>query len=376
MLRRVRDLWLDYVVVGVVFLASYLSILATRPQFVPDSQYYLGMSLWYGGLSQEDAHARVEELGIPAGFRGPDVEMMFGWGLVQPRVVLPALAAPLVRLLGPTGLAVTTGIITIILVLVLHEVLLRRFGRGTALAVVVLMLCSSFLMFFNAAMLTESLSALFGVLSLVAAWQYQRDRSVQWLVVLGVITAFSAFTRQATFIVAAAFIVAWLLSLVIRRADRGWGMPALVVGVVAVGLQIVQTIAFPTFSQAQQFERATGTSSLWEAIAAAPGLLFRIVKAELLAFMTDDLALLVIIALALLSVVVFWQRSESHLLVGALLGIGLYNITNGTATGFRYAIPGLVFFVVSVAILARYGPDRAREISEHFARRRPAVPVE
>ena len=42
---------------------------------------------------------------------------------------------------------------------------------------------------------------------------------------------------------------------------------------------------------------------------------------------------------------------ESQLLLGAILGIALYNVTNGTPTGFRYSMPGLAFFAVSAALL-------------------------
>jgi hypothetical protein len=52
-------------------------------------------------------------------------------------------------------------------------------------------------------------------------------------------------------------------------------------------------------------------------------------------------------------IVLFWRRSEAHLLVGAILAISVYNITNGTPTAFRYAIPGLVFYVAMVGLVIR-----------------------
>src|SRR5674476_721 len=54
----------------------------------------------------------------------------------------------------------------------------------------------------------------------------------------------------------------------------------------------------------------------------------------------SDHALLILVMLSILSMVIFWRRAESHLLRGAIAGITLYNVTNGTPTGFRYAMPG------------------------------------
>ena len=48
---------------------------------------------------------------------------------------------------------------------------------------------------------------------------------------------------------------------------------------------------------------------------------------------------------------VFWRRTESHLLLGAILAIALYNVTNGNATDFRYALPGFVFSAMSIGLL-------------------------
>jgi hypothetical protein len=348
-----RGYWLDYVILAVVFVVAYVAVLLTRAHFVPDTRYYLGMSLWFAGDSQAQAHSIVASVSAHYSFPTPTVREMFGWGLVQPRVVLPLLAAPLVLILGDTALSIVTAIATVALVIVLYFLLGRRYGRAVSVGVLVLMLASPLIMFFSTAMLTESLSALWGAISLALAWRYQRDPRVRWLVLLGVVTALSAFTRQATFIVAGAFIVAWLLSLAIRSAPRGWGRPALVVGITAVALQVLQVVVFPSFSEANQFERVTDTTSLGGAILAAPRLLLYILRQDATAFVHQDVVVLLVIVLAVISMIVFWKRSESHLLLGALLGIALYNVTNGTPTHFRYSMPGLVFFVVSVALLAQ-----------------------
>jgi hypothetical protein len=217
-------------------------------------------------------------------------------------------------------------------------------------------------MFYGSAMLTESLSALWGALTLVAAWHYQRRpgwRPVVWMVALTVI---SGFTRQATLIPAGAFVTAWLIALLLRRRPNTWGVPALAVGVTSVAVQLLQSLIFPSFSQLDQFKLKTGAHSLGGALWNSPKLAARILQSDLTYFAQADHALLVLITLSVVSMVVFWRRSESHLLLGAILGITLYNVTNGTPTGFRYAMPGLVFYAVSAALLISAAGSRREPV--------------
>jgi hypothetical protein len=48
-----------------------------------------------------------------------------------------------------------------------------------------------------------------------------------------------------------------------------------------------------------------------------------------------------------------------------MIAVALYNITNGSATGFRYALPGLVFYLLVVAKVfqatVRLMPQRSRD---------------
>lgn len=342
---------IEYTIIVGVFAVIWAGFIMFRTQYYPDSAHYLGMSLWFSGMSQEDALQVSLERNLANGYEpNRTIEQLFEWGLVKPRVVLPALAVPFIWVFGPNGLGVLTGLITLVLVIALYRFLGNLYGRLPALAAVLLVLSSEFIMSFSTGMLTESLSALWGVATLALAYRYQRDPRWYWLVGLVVVTLLSAFTRQATFIVAGAFIVAAIFSLFSGTERRNWLLPAVAVAGTALLSQVVQTLLFP-FSQSDQYMRMTGTDSLWEAILATPALLRHIVATDLVSFLLYDQALLVFLLLALLSMVLFWKRAESHLLLGAILGIALYNITNGTATQFRYAMPGLVFFVACVSLL-------------------------
>ena len=232
---------------------------------------------------------------------------------------------------------------------------------------VVLVMCSPKIMFYGSAMLTESLSALWGALILVAAWRYQRRRGWQPVVAMVLLTVVSGFTRQASLIPATAFLAAWFFAVLLRSRPNRWGVPALAVTVTSVGVQLLQNRLFPTFSQGaqvSQFEANTRSGSMDGALLRAPKLAAHIVEHDMTVIAQSDPALLVLITLSMVSMVVFWRRSESHLLLGALVGIAVYNVATGTPVAFRYAMPGLVFFVASAALLIARADLRQDRLSE------------
>lgn len=346
-----RSNWLDYVVLLTVFIVIYVGIILLRTQYFPDSAHYLGMALWFSGMSREDALQVALERHLAMGYEpNTSVELLFDWGLVKPRVVLPALSVPFVWLFGANGVTIVAGIAAFLFTFGSYEFLVRRYGRAAAVTVSLMVLGSMSIMLSNLGMLTESLSALWGLVTLVLMSRYRRSPHWGWLVGMFAVTVTSAFTRQATFIVAGAFVVAFLFSLGSRERRREWLWPTAVVAGTAIAMQLLQTALWP-FSQADQYERMTGTDSLWGAILATPGLVKRILVEELSSYVLDDQILVVFLIVCAISLVVFWRRPESHLLLGALAGIALYNITNGNPTHFRYAIPGLIFFMASAALL-------------------------
>lgn len=348
-----RDDILTWLIVLGSFAVGYVAYMRRLPFFYPDSRYYLAMAYWFGGESQESARELTVEFADAYRVPVPGTDELFGWGLVQPRVVLPALAALPVRILGPFGLAATVLVIALAMTVVFTQILRRRFGNGAAVTVMLLVNTSYQLMMFNAGMLTESLSALWTALTVLATWAWLRRRTPWMLAIIGLTVVGSAFTRQATFIVAGAFVMAWLLGSLLQRRWSEWGWPALVVAGTALGCQILQTVLFPSFSQLDQFLKKAEADTLGEALLAVPRMALRILTADLGTFLDRDLTLLILIILALVGMVLFFRRPEAHLLLGAILGTGLYNITNGTPTQFRYAIPGLIFFVLAAALTVR-----------------------
>ena len=374
--RLAKDKVLAGLVVAVTFAVTYTSTVMIKPLFAPDSRYYAGMALWFGGESQSEAARQVAEVSAQSGWASPGASVLFGWGLVQPRVVLPALSVPFVKLWGIDGLVVVPGLALACLMALLAVQLSRRYGATAGVGALVLVMCSPQIMFYGAAMLTESLSALWGALTVGAAWQYRRRPGWGPVVAMVGLTLVSAFTRQATLIVAGAFVTAWLAAVLLRRRPTAWGVPALAVAVTAVGAQVVQSKVFPTFSQLDQFKAKTHADSLTGALLGAPRLAAHIARTDLVSFARADRPLLVLIALCIVSGVVFWRREETHLLLGAVAGIELYGVTNGTPTAFRYAMPGLVFFALSLALLlssvtARRSPRPTRPDDRERGRQVP-----
>lgn len=350
---RRADLLTWAVVLG-SFVVGYAGYVYRSVFFYPDSRYYLAMAYLFGGESPEDARLLTEQALVGYGIPVPDADTLFGWGLVQPRVILPLLAAIPVRLFGPYGLVGVVLVINIVMTIVFTMILKRRFGNGAAIAVMLLINTSHYLQAFKGGALTESLSALWTALSLILAWKWIQSRSKWALIGLAATVIGSAFTRQATFIVAGAFAVAWILGSIKGRKNNAWMWPAIVTAVTALAAQVFQTIVFPTFSQAGQYMRMTETDNIVDAILATPKMVAGILVDETATFLRQDVSLLVFILLAIASMVIFWRREESHLLLGAVLGVALYNITNGNATQFRYAVPGLVFYALAVGLLVAY----------------------
>lgn len=350
--RDVRRRWLDYVIVLGIFVVVYIAIVVYYPQYYHDSAHYLARSLWYSGMSRQEAFDVVYNMHVSNGWEPTaSIGQLFDWGLVAPRVVYPLIATPLVWAFGAKGMIATSALITVVLLASIYAMLANHYGRVAAIVSLLLTESSFLIMVFFAGMLTEALSALWTLAALAAAYRYQRDPSKRWIVWMVVLTLLSAFTRQATLIVAGAFIMAWLLSR-FTRPSRGWGIPALAVAATSVATQIVQTWLFP-FSQGDQYMRMTGTDTLWGALRATPSLARDILAQELRSYAMHDQVLFAIIGLALISMVVMWRHSESHLLLGGLLATALYTITNGNSTDFRYALPGLIFFLSSIALLVQ-----------------------
>ena len=275
-------------VLGAAYVVVYASMYRLRPLYAPDTRYYAAMALWFSGTDQATAAELVREYTTATGgWKTPGADVLFGWGLVQPRVVYPLLSVPFVKAFGIDGMLVVPAMATAVLVGLLAWMLGRRYGVVSALTVALLLLSSGQFIFFGIAMLTESLSALWCALILLVCWRYQRDHAWRWVGVLVALTLLMAFTRQSTLIPAGALAAAWLAALVLRDRPTRWAKPALAVGVTTVLAQVVQTLAFP-FSQTNQFLRATDTTSLDDAIGAAPGLALTILKSDLKHYMASD----------------------------------------------------------------------------------------
>jgi len=340
-------------VIGAYGIAVW-STFHTMPAFAPDTRYYAAMTLRLTGLSQAESYEQVKAFVEQFGYDTPGPGVLFGWGLVAPRIVYPALSVPFVMAFGIPGMQVVPVIAMGVGLLVTMLVGRRTAGLAATVAVLFLLIASKRLIFYGGAMLTESLSfAMVAGIALCLPWDGRRRSRRALLVALGLLLLV-AFTRQATLIPAGAAVVAWIGSALRERRWRtAWAPFALWLSVVAVVVQVLQSILFPGFSQLTQFLLATKTDSLSDALAQVPTLTWTIITSDIYLMATVDIPLLILIVLAVIAGIVRWRHVDAHLLIGAVLATFLYNITNGTPTMFRYGFPGLVFVVVAVAYLLK-----------------------
>jgi hypothetical protein len=354
LLRGVGSTVSMWVTVLVSFGWGYLAITVRTYRFHPDARFYLAQAFKFSGMSEQQAHDQLVAFASSYGhgMKVPSTETLFHWGLTAPRVMISLFAAPFVRVFGPYGFLVAELIISLVLTIVLTLLLQRFFGAGVAAVVMVLVNLSYYLMFFNTSVLTESMSALWSALTLIVAWQWIKRRRWWWLALVVATVALSAFTRQATLIVAGALVVAWLLGWILQRRSQ-WMWPAIAAVATSIACQLIQWAVYGDTSQTEQFYENTGAKTLGEMIVKIPGVAVEILVGDFRGFLHADPMLAVLICCAVAGMVMYWRRTESHLLFGAILASAVYNITNSSFTHFRYETPGLVFWMLSAGLLLR-----------------------
>ena len=354
-MRRIAA-WLrpDTLIVLAVYLISLYAVFRTAEAFVPDSRYYAAMALRFSGHSVQETIDAISAQIAPYGWDTPPEDQLFGWGLVAPRIVFPLLSTPFVAVWGIPGLQVVP-----VVAMGVGFATVMRLGRGVVgggmtLAASLLLAVSSRMVFFGGAMLTESLAfALVAAMAMCLPWD-GAPRSRKALAVSLALLLVLAFTRQTTLVPAGAAAVAWFFSAIKERTARtSWAPFALWWVVGAVGLQTLQAVLWPGFSQLDQFLRVTGANSLAGALWKSPGVAWKVITSDVNVMLSKDHQLLALLALAVVAGVVRWRHADAHLLIGALSATFVYNVTNGTPTTFRYGMPGLVFVVMAVALLLR-----------------------
>ena len=341
-----------------MFVGAVVTAQKVNEQFVPDSRYYAAMAFRYTGLTQEEAREATIPSNDEQGWDTPPVESLFGWGLVQPRVVYPALSAPFVLVFGMQGMLVVPILSMLFVVFVAYRVLLDRYGPGPALAVTVLLLGSHFVFYWGTAMLTEGPAAAIGTGVFLTLPIWREPRKWDLLICTGLILVL-AFTRQAAVIPGGAILVAALgHSISSRKLWNRWSLFALSSVVTVVGAQLLQRNRWPTFSiSTHYFTRVAEVDNMTDAILAVPSVLKNIFILDLNQYMARDQAFLLLFALAIASFAVLWNKTEAHLLAGAFAATLLLNVLNGTPTAFRYAMPGLIFYLVAAAaVIGRMAP--------------------
>lgn len=317
--------------------------------FVPDSRYYVARAYHFAGSSQDEAAAIVKVFTDQRGWSPLDATTLFTWDLVEPRIVYPLLSAPFVWLFGVRGMYVIPVLSMAFLILGMFAFASRRYGARAAFLSCLLVSVSFYMMWFGTAMLTEGLSAALGAAILMTT-PLHAERGRRALILCGVLIVALAFTRQAAVLPAGGIAGAWIGSVIAERRLRTPWAPFAAVSVgLAVGVQLLQSWIWPSFSVFTYYKQKTGTTELGEAVNAAPDVLWNIIVSDYNNYVDRDRPLLILLALALVASVALIKRAESHLFLGALGAAIVLNTLNTVPTGFRYAMPILAFVMVVVA---------------------------
>ena len=346
--------WAPAALVLGVYAVAVWSVFHVMPAFAPDTRYYAAMTLRLTGLSQQEAYEHVRAFVDQFGYVTPSPSVLFGAGVVPPRMVYPVLSVPFVLVFGIPGMQVVPVAAMGLGLILTLQVGRRTVGLAATLAALLLLVASRRLIFYGGAMLTESLSfAITAGIALLLPWGGRRRSRRALLIAVGLIVVLG-FTREATLIPVGAVAVAWLGSAVReRKLWTAWAPFAAWMFATAVLVQVLQGLLFPSADVFEHFLLISGTHSLRTAILHIPKLAWSITTTDLNNMVHSDIPLLILLLLAVVAGVVRWRHVDAHLLIGAVIATYVYNIINGVPSMFRYGIPGLAFVIVAVAYLVR-----------------------
>lgn len=339
---------------GLVFIVAALAIVITQrnaDSFVPDSRYYVAMAYDWAGWSQQSATFIVLEPTDAQGWSPLDSGTLFGWDLVKPRVIYPALYAPFVPLGGVQGMYVVPIVSMMFLVPGTFGIAANRYGATAAMVPSLLVCCSFYMIRYGSTMLTEGPAAAIGA-AILMTLPFDGPGRTRAVAACGLLIVELAFTRQAAVLPAAGIFTAWLGASARTRSLRNQWTPFVVLGHrLAVSLQVAQPMIWSEFSVFTHYKGKTITSSTVDAVRAAPDAALDIVRRDVDHYIAKDRALFLLLALAVAATAVLWRRVEARLMAGVgVASLGL-NFLNTTPAQFRYAMPILSFMMLGVAAL-------------------------
>jgi len=348
--------WRVWLFLLLMLTVGWITTIDHRVLFTGDTRYYAASALTFAGYGHAEALRMMQSYVAAFHMPLPSSDVLFDQSSTNARVVYPALSAPFVRLFGIDGMGVIPAVAAALAFAVMLATGSRRWGWRLAVPPLVLLATSSKTLLFCASMITESLSIMWcALLLMVALARPQGGRSTA--VLLALLTLGLGFTRQATLIPAGAFCLAWLALAIRDRAVRNrWAVPAVVVTLTAVVVQVLQLLIWPGYSLVRQWEYSTRTTSVAGALRASPHQFWKIISTDTQTLAAADLPLLVLILATLLAWLLVWRRVEVWLSIGALIGAYFYNVTNGTPSGFRYEMPAIPFMVLCVSALLAHRP--------------------
>ena len=347
-----RAPWAMWAFMFAAFCCFVIANYKFRVQYTPDSQYYIASALHFSGMSKEDAHATVLEIFSRQGKGNgvAPVDMLFNLGVTKPRIVYPLLSVPFVWIFGTDGMMVIPLISMGVLAFGMMAVIGKRYGPVATTVVPLLLIASSYMMFFGLAAQTDGPAAAFGfvALCLLPIW---RDRSKRAAIGFFVVLILLAYTRQAAELVAGGVLLTWFLQSIQRRSVRNPWLPFAVASAVAVvGVRLAQARDGGEALLGQLFLNQTGVTSWTQYPLAWAKSVWHIVYKDASHQLLADHAMFLLLLLAFIGAALTIRRAEGQLFVGVMIASALLNGISTIAVDFRYEMPILAFVMLAAAV--------------------------
>jgi len=359
MTRRGSTLVLAAFVVAGLALLSHVSSWVGHNG---DHYYYASTALQYSGVPYDTSLRETTSYfsypfpftRLDLGYQHPDVAP-----LVYPRVVLPLLAVPWTRLMGPGGVYVPGLVMGTLSCLVLVVLALRRVGRAGALALPALLLGSVLVTEFAFGIYSESPIVL-GAALLTTQLPLGVRRGRWHVLTAAALVPLMMLSRQVPLLPIGMVLGGWLWTIPATRRLRNEWLPfVLAVVPVTVVTYGVMSVWAP-YSPLPFLRAVTGAKTDGQLLGKIPSLFVHAMSRDLSDALRMDHVGPLLVALALVGLVVAIRSPLAGVFLGSLVSSLSAVALNGQLDDFRYAIPSLPPLALLAAVGVSWAWRRGR----------------
>jgi hypothetical protein len=353
--RRVR-LWGAAAVLVATGIAMTWAYLGTH-QIYPDTQFYLAWTYRLMGYDEATAERMVLDYIRDEAAFAP-YPTIFGARILllstRPRILLPLLSVPFVKLFGPGGIVVVPAIAFVLAMFLMYRFATIHASVRASAAACVLAVTSALVVNWSVGGLTDSLAlALHAAVFLLLPWR----KPATWRTVLGVavVCALAATARATAPYTVAAMAGLWLWAMLRgeKAMRRSWtAVTAGAAGGVVTGLAWTKIASAPLTTISLYTATSRGEIRRYADIIPWYGENLPARLADEFGNILRSPTLVLLLALSLVACVTARRTIVPWLVVPAWIGALGILLINLAATSFRYELEVLPATIVAVAVLA------------------------